>query len=68
MDLTALEFGELGQGAAAVFVARGDHGESHEHFVGVEARILAAEIVDLGELNRLNHLLRNEFDAMVDAG
>ena len=68
MNLAALKLRKLGKGATAVFIAGGNDGEGHEDFISMQARFLTAEIVNLGELNRLDHLLRNELDTMVYYG
>ena len=67
MHLTAAQLGELFEGAAAKFIVFGEYGESHKHLIGVEAGVLAAQIFNLGLLDRLYHALRDEFGFVVDA-
>ena len=67
MHLAAVEEGEAVEGAAAVVVEEAQYREGDEHLVGVQAGVAAVQHVDLGVLDGLYHLLRYEFDAVVDA-
>ena len=68
VHLATVEEWEAVEGAAAVVVEEAEDGEGDEHLVGVEARVAAVQHVDLGVLDGLYHLLRDELDAVVDAG
>ena len=68
VGLTAVEEGEAVEGAAAVVVEEAEDGEGDQHLVGVQARVAAVQHGDLGLLDGLDHFLRNEFHAVVDAG
>lgn len=68
MGLAAIELGQFLKGATAVLVVGGDYREGHEHFVSVKARVDAAQIGGLGVLDRLDHILGDEFDGVLDAG
>ena len=67
VNLTTFEERQAGKRLGAVLVPQTEHGESHEHFVGVKTWVVAVEVGDLGLLNGFDHLLRNEADAVVDA-
>ena len=54
MDLTVFQLGKLLQGDLRIFVGCGAHGEGNEDLVRVEARVFAAEIIDLQLLDWLN--------------
>ena len=66
--LTTVEFREFFKRATAILVIGAQHRESHEHLVGVETRIAAAQIVDFRILYRFDHCLRNKFDRMIYTG
>ncbi len=66
MGLTAVEFGEFLECESAVFVVSAQHRQRHEHFVGMEARVAAAQIVCFSVLDWLDHVLRYQFDRVID--
>ena len=66
VNLAAAQFRQLLKRLTAVFVVFREHRERHQNFVGVQARVVSAEILNLRVLNRLNHRLRNQFDFVVD--
>ncbi len=68
MNLAAFEFRKFFKSPPTVFVVGRKNRQRHQHFVGVQTRIVAAQIVDLGVLDRLDHVLRNQFHSMVYAG
>ena len=68
VHLTAAQTGKHLQGAAAALVAVGEHRQGHQHFIGVEARVVPFEVDCFCVLNRFDHLLRDQFQAVVDAG
>ena len=67
MHLASVEFGELLKSASAVFIVSAQHRKRHKHLVGMQAWIAAAQIVDFSVLNRLDHMLRNQFHIVVNA-
>ena len=68
MGLKSVELRQHGQRATAVDVLGGEHGERHEHLVGVQAGIVSAQIVHLGLLNGLDEVLREQLLLVADAG
>ena len=68
VHLAAVEQGQAVEGATAVVVQQAQYREGDQHLVGVQARVAAVQHVDLGVLDGLYHLLRDELDAVVDAG
>ena len=64
MHLAAFELWQAFQGFLAVLVPEAEHGEGHQHLVGVQAWVPAMQVVHLGGLDRLNHGLWNEFHLM----
>ena len=68
MHLAAAQVGQLLQCEAAVVVAFGEHSQGHEHLVGVQARVVPAQVVHLQRLDGLYHLLGDELDIVPDAG
>ena len=68
MNLTATQLWKLLESLATVFVVLGQYREGYEHFVGMQTRVVASEVVDLGVLDRLNHGLWDELCLVVDAG
>ena len=68
VHLAAVEHGQAVKGAAAVVVQQAEDGERDQHLVGVQARVAAVQHVDFGVLDGLYHFLRDELDAVVDAG
>ena len=62
MRLATAELFQLLQCLCGIRVARGVHRERNQNLVGVEARILGAEIVNLQRLYGLNDSRGNQFD------
>ena len=65
--LTSVEQRKLFKGTAAHVVMGREHRECHQHLVGVEPGVVAAEIFGFGFLYRLDKILRNKFHAVVNA-
>ena len=68
MSLAALQLRQTFQCFAALFVMQAEHGEGHQHLVGVQARVVPVQQVDLGLLDGLDHLLRDQLHVVVDVG
>ena len=68
MHLAALQLRQTLQGTATVVIIQTQHRERHQHLIGVEPWIIAVQQGDLGLLYGLYHLLRDEFDAVINAG
>ena len=67
MCLKASQAGQLCEGTTAVLVLSAQHRECHEHFVGMEARIVSAQVLYLGALDGLDKVLRDALQLVVDA-
>lgn len=65
--LTSAKLRELRQSEAAVFIGLGHDGKGHEHFVGMQAGVVASEVLHFRGLDRLDHCLRDELHAVVNA-
>ena len=64
MHLATFQLRQTLQSFLAVFVPKAEHGEGHQHLVGVQTRVTAMQEVDFGGLDGLNHGLRDEFHLM----
>ena len=67
MNLTAAQLWKFLQSLSAVLVVLTQNRQRNEHLVGVQTWILAPQVFGLRLLYRLNHVLRNEFNLVVDA-
>ena len=68
VNLAAVEHGQAVEGAAAVVVKEAQYRQGDQHLVGVQARVAAVQHANFGVLDGFNHFLRDELDAVVDAG
>ena len=65
--LAVRELFELLHGDLGGRVAHGADAQRHEHLVGVQARVVVAQMLDLQVLDRLDDLGRDERDVLRDA-
>ena len=68
MHLATVELRELFESAAAVLIVSAQHRQRHKNLVGMQARIVTAEIVEFGVLYRLYHFLRYELHRVFYTG
>ena len=68
MHIAALQVGELLEGCSSSGILRGRAGQGNQDLVGVQAGVLAAQIVGLEGLDGLDGGGRNEVELLVDAG
>ena len=55
------------QGLPTIVVMGREHAQGYQYLVGVQTRVLTAQIFNLRFLNRFDEALRNEFDFVVNA-
>ena len=68
MSLTAIKFGKFLESAAAEVVVTREDRESDEDLIGVQTRVPASEVIRFRVLNRLDHILGDKFDRVINSG
>ena len=67
VHLGAGQLGELVEGHLALLVHQAEDGDRDQDFVGVQARVVAVQVVDFGLLDGGDHHLGDELDVVGDA-
>ena len=68
MDLTAFQLGQTFQSAPAVLIGQAQDGQGNKNLVRVQSGIVPVKICDFGFLDRLYHVLGNQFNLVGDSG